>query len=210
MTQQEINEALTKLNKKVFGNNDSSWEQNEREQNENKVLETVLRIENKYLIIVERQKEIKTEKNKFFDQPTQKNGDFTNEQIVGIYKLSDQLVQIYLGFLNETNDDVEYITNYFSNRNDKIYNSKVILEGVDEIIKVIKRALDTESAVRSCFELLGVTRAGLQSKESIEKRFVQLKKLINESEHLDEGDKEKLLEVLDNIKELWMLRKEKK
>ena len=205
MTQQEIDEVLTKLNKKVFGNNDSSWE-----QNENKVEESAKRLLNKYQILNEKQAEIRAERAKFLHQVKQEDGDFTDEQIVSIYKLSDQLVQIYLIFLNETNDDVEYLKDYFSNRNDKIYNNKASLEGVNEIVKIVKNALDADSAIRSCFELLRVIRAGLQSKESIEKRFVQLKKLISESENLDGEDTRILLEVLNNIKGLWMLKKEQK
>ena len=88
----------------------------------------------------------------------------------------------------------------------KVKQTNLTYEDVDGIFKQARNNLDSAGAMRSVFELMGVIRAGLQSKESIEKRFVQVKKLIEESEELDENQKNLLLKLLRGVEEIFELQ----
>ena len=119
MTQQEIDETIAKMNESFFGHNDGSWE-----QNENKIEEVLQNIQIKYKIYNVKINELLSKREEFIKKPRQDDGAFTAEQIVGIYNTSNQMVQASLDFLNETNNDVEYVDNYFSNQNDDFYKSE--------------------------------------------------------------------------------------
>ena len=202
MTQQEIDEAITKLNKKVFGNNDSIWKE---ESSVDDVDEKIKEVSEKILIaFYNHSKKVSPLLTKHVNTKVITNLPvLSEEKLVELYEISDGVVNCCLEFLNKTDDDVKFLDNYYGKHKVEFYknkNNEKIYDRINECVEHAKYGLDLYGCFRGCYQLETVIRFGKKiTKEQIKRRIIEVKNLVKESSYFDDEFKKDSNNILNGL-----------
>jgi len=199
----EQKEIITKMNEVAFGNSNNDFA---FKKDDNNVDEKIEEVSKKIQIeFYKHSEKVVPLLNKHTNSEIVTIlPDLSEEKLVELYEISDEVVNCCLDFLNKTNDDVKFLDNYYGVHKIEFYknkNNENTFDKLNEFIEHAKYGLDLYGFFRSCYQLETVIRYSKITKEQVEKRIIEVKNLIEESSYFDDVFKKDSNNILDKLSE---------